>query len=67
MISASPPPGPGKDIVERLTLTGRLKELRWVKVSQHEPPNIAAAAEGDVVYGVRTSDQIVKAQNRKTK
>jgi hypothetical protein len=67
MTSADPTQMPRKDIVERLSLTGRLKEMRWVKVSQYEAPNIAAAAEGDVVYGVRTSDGIVTAQTRKTK
>lgn len=56
-----------EEIVKRLPLKGRLKELHWVAVSRHEPLNVAAAAASDVNYGIQSTDDIVKAQSRKTK
>ena len=53
------------DIVERLKLSGALAGLPWVKVSRNEPPNVSAAVDGDIVYRIRSNEDIAKAHPRK--
>lgn len=52
------------DIVKRLSLKGPLAGLPWVKVSRSDPSS-PAAADSDVVYRLRSNDEIATGHPRR--
>ena len=55
--------GPTKEFLQK----GPLANLPWTKVSRRSAPLPGSAPEGDVAYGVRSSEDIVRGFGRRDK
>lgn len=54
---------PNKSPSTRLPVTGPLAEMPWVKLSRR-PASASKSGAADVVYGIRSSEDIVQARSR---